>query len=963
MAHLLSPCSAWADMQVLRLESFEGIKTLSADSPGQLGAFNRGAWHCRPIGPRLAAGSEVGWSADSQGDMTHSFWDLTQAPWSDARQKGMMGCWVRFEDLVGAGYYNSAVQANPAVVLQLTCGDDNAPFQTIGVTYDGRFLSRIDGSQWVAGETVKKSQWYWIQIEWVATPTSFSAKAYIQRMGGELRLLSVNNLQHANYQATRANVMNAPVSIQPGQAYMWRGRLGGATLARISGFGDGAPPPSLLSPEERQQQWFVNPAHGNDASDGLTPQTAWKSVAKINVESAHAGLLSPPEGGYEKGHSLVIDTSSKPLDLGSLQLEIRTTCLTISPPPGQTTVRIQAHKDISSGSATWQPVPSPHHSHVWMTTDGDSSDLKDIVVWENDRWLHHPTGRSAEEVMAELEANPGSFFSDGDTIFIHPFESTNPNADGKIYTRSRFRTEGGSAIKLLAPDLRVVGLSIRKTALARASDNDPYTSYGIQGEQNFGGVSLLKNCYVDYAGKHCIGFTDSNSHRDVTVDSCQVEQGTPYSNQTPWVDYNGLPEASGNCTTYRNCLNYRTTGVIGSTKGTSNFGTSYYAHNNGIGTQFEHIRFIGGVFSGQVGAAAGIHEFTFDGGTFGGGNVTAEKVTVTRCSLTQLPIGNAAPGGRLIARNNLCVFTEGVLNGANNAVIIGEVIWEGNTFDLRPFRISDNPYFSLFRRIGDLNFTFRNNIFISPTDRFFNVMSDTSFADALLFSDNLYQTSSERIIVHRFDDGNSRRQRSLSEWQAFGYDQRSRWVSDLDMTSTYVPSPDGPAAHGGIDLGAGTDFTGRVFESRSSIGAYEPAELYAAWRARHFLEEENSESNEDINADVDLDGIPNILEFASGTDPQMADGYPIFRGLNGTSSEGVNKFTVQLRRSLLASGLEWKLEISHDFKEWHPESIQPSSIVNTASRAGWEIVEYDLSNYLHSGQDRVFARFVPVIVE
>ena len=95
----------------------------------------------------------------------------------------------------------------------------------------------------------------------------------------------------------------------------------------------------------------------------------------------------------------------------------------------------------------------------------------------------------------------------------------------------------------------------------------------------------------------------------------------------------------------------------------------------------------------------------------------------------------------------------------------------------------------------------------------------------------------------------------------------------------------------------------------------------------------------------------------------MADGYPIFRGLNGTSSEGANKFTVQLRRSLLASGLEWKLEISHDFKEWHPESIQPSSIVNTASRAGWEIVEYDLSNYLHSGQDRVFARFVPVIVE
>ena len=648
---MFMPCAVKAEMQIVVREMFEGVKTLNSESPGSLGTWTSGAWHCRPAGPRLEATAAPGWSGDAQTVHTKTCWDLTREPYDSARDGGMIGCWVRFEDLSAAGYFNSTGSANPAMVLQLSSGDNNAPFQMIGVTQSGLLLTRtIEG--WAVGGTVQEKTWYWMQVEWIATETSFSGKASYQPLGGELKELTTQTVAVQSYQATTAYVMNAPYEAMPGQQYTWQGRLGGAVLASIDAMGEGSQMSDVLPPVEERHTWYLDPVAGDDQNDGLSPDRAWKTVTKFNQESFHSGLLSPLGGGYPLGDTLIINTAQAELDLGREQFLVNTPGLTIKPAPGQEKIRMLACKNISGSKTTWVPAGLQTYSNVWMTNDNEATDLTDVVIWENDRWLNHPVGGSAADVLASLNSVPGSFYSDGTTLYLHPFGSSNPNTDGKSYTRSRFRVLGESAVKLLAPDLFIQGIDVRKTALAQAATNDPYTSYGIQGELGFGGVTVLKNCFVSYAGKHCIGFTDSNSNRDVTVDACQVEQGTPYASQSPWVDYNGIVSATGNRTTYLHCINYKPAGRIGSIAGNTQECLSYYAHNNGEGLQFESIHFVGGVYGGQVSTGGGIKEITLEGVVFGGGTAAADIVNVTRCVISQLPMSNVLPHGILTARHN-----------------------------------------------------------------------------------------------------------------------------------------------------------------------------------------------------------------------------------------------------------------------------------------------------------------------
>lgn len=906
--------ASFGAMELVARETFEGVKTLNSENPGNLGTWTMGAWHCRPVGPRLAGAPAPGWSGDAQGAFVRTTWDLDLPPFSTARDAGMVGCWVRFANLSNAGYFNSGASANPAMILQLNCGNDNAPFQRMGVTRSGQLLARSDNS-WVIGAMVLKNTWYWLQIEWADTETGFISKASYQPLGGTLMELSSEFTPIQDFSARAVYVKNEPHEDADYQHYTWGGRIGGITLASIADVGEGSQMSDLLPPEDARYTWYLNPAIGDDQNDGLNPSRAWRTVTKFNEESAHSGLFSPLDGGYSQGDTLVIDTSEAPLDLGSAQLLVRTPGLTIQPAPGQQVIRIKAHKDISGPATTWLPFNSGTHQNVWMTTDAGASDLTSVVIWEDDKWLNHPMGVTVSNVIGTLNDVPGSFYSDGTTLYLHSFGSTNPNTDGKVYTRSRFRFQGASAVMLLAADLKIIGLDVRKTALVESATNDPYAAYGIQGDQGFGGVTMLRQCYVSYASKHCIGFTDSNSNREVTVDSCQVEQGTPYHSQSPWVDYNGNADALGNITTYINCLNLKPAGKIGSTEGSTQEYLSYLLHNNGVGTQFTKIHFIGGTYGGQIFNYGGVDAFLFDGVSFGGGSSAAKQTRVNRCVMNQLPMGCSAPDCVLTARNNLCIFSDGIFNASFNSPAIGTMSYEGNTFDLRPFSRSDNAMFSLFKRIGPLVFTFRNNIFISPGDKNFNVMDQAQAADDLVFSHNFYQGESAKIIVNSFNDGVTTATRTFSEWQDLGYDQGSQ-IGNAKLDANYVPALDSPVILAGVDLGELPDFSGRLFLSRSSIGSIEPGESFAMWQVRHFSESElNDPLISSPEADIDHDGQANLLEFALGRNPQLSDSWP--RSTIDLTTE--HFVSLEFKKSIFALGVSWVPEVSDDLVNWHYE--------------------------------------------
>jgi len=465
---------------------------------------------------------------------------------------------------------------------------------------------------------------------------------------------------------------------------------------------------------------------------------------------------------------------------------------------------------------------------------------------------------------------------------------------------------------------------VRKTALARSSDGDSYTAYGIQGDQGFGGVTLLRDCYTDYVGKHGIGFTDSNSNRDVTVIDCQVEQGSPYFNQTPFVDYNGFAAATGNRTTYRRCINRKVAGLVGSTAGQSSQLTSYYLHNNGVGTQFDLIRFEQCVFGGQVTTGGGVDHIVFEETESGGGDVNARRVTVSRCVLTQLPVGNYQMNGTLIARNNLHRFTQGVFNGAFNVSLSGTVVYEGNTFDLRPYLVSDNGGFCLFRRLGPLNFTFRNNAFISPKNREFGVIERLESTDTVAFSRNLYETSAPATLLRLFNDGGTLRSFSLAQWQARGQDSGSL-ATDVLFDEMLLPLPGSPAINTGHDLGPIEDYTGRIFAVRRTIGAVEPGATYRKWREREFGPVDYlNESVSGPAADPDGDGTNNLFEFVFGTDPTLPNATPFELGTS-PQDPGLMSLTGDFPNTAIGANL--RAEFSADLRSWLPVPLSAATFL------------------------------------
>jgi CubicO group peptidase (beta-lactamase class C family) len=96
-----------------------------------------------------------------------------------------------------------------------------------------------------------------------------------------------------------------------------------------------------------------------------------------------------------------------------------------------------------------------------------------------------------------------------------------------------------------------------------------------------------------------------------------------------------------------------------------------------------------------------------------------------------------------------------------------------------------------------------------------------------------------------------------------------------------------------------------------------PATLsYEAWRAKFFSPAElvhAAISND--NADPDADGLPNLIEYASGSDPRVASPQPRLDA-SLSHQNGQRSLRVAFRRLLLAHEINYTLEASADLINW-----------------------------------------------
>jgi hypothetical protein len=139
---------------------------------------------------------------------------------------------------------------------------------------------------------------------------------------------------------------------------------------------------------------------------------------------------------------------------------------------------------------------------------------------------------------------------------------------------------------------------------------------------------------------------------------------------------------------------------------------------------------------------------------------------------------------------------------------------------------------------------------------------------------------------------------------------------------------------------AGTNKTVFLTLSNASTGAYlgspslavltitntaPPPSAYMVWKSNHFGTNADDPSIAGDNADPDGDGVPNILEYAFGTDPDIAEANKPLAGITVS-----NQFQLQFSRNLSATDLTYSAQATFGFPgDW-------SNIVSFLPNSGWQ---------------------------
>jgi hypothetical protein len=692
-------------------------------------------------------------------------------------------------------------------------------------------------------------------------------------------------------------------------------RMGAPAAYRFENadFSDIVYPPDLLEPETRLT-WYCNPATGSDNNDGTAPDRAWASLSKLNEESRHAGMLSADT--VEEGDTLIVDTSGAPLDGEGESWVIQTSGLSVRAAQGNEWITVKSHRSLSPGD--WEPSGIPK---VYSTTDTQ----EDIVLWEEDKFLNHPTGSNLAAVSAFLSATPGSFWTDGVRLYLHPFGSTDPRGDGKRYERSRVMSEG-SAVVLKAPNLSIEDLHVGKTCLSRSYDGDSIGAYCL-GNNGPMGRTRIAHCYLYYGSKHNIGLTTGGPGDDVLVEDVQCEQGSPYGGpggQTVFVSFNHQPLPLGIIHRYHRCKTIANAGLIGSSQGemTSLFPV-FYAHNIGGPAQFALFEFIDCDFGNGPVFGAAVEQVTMEGCTFGDFSFDAD-VEIDRCRI-QGPV-SGPPGYRLSIRNSL-LKRSGMLTATS---VSGELVVEGCHLDGSGITSIQGgvPQAAFFTRSGPIDVVFRNNAVVLPDAALgANVFSLLQHTDGLDFASNAYRLGGNQL-VYQYDTGSGIQTPTLSQWQALGKDAGSFPLPDLILTET-PPGLGSPLLDAGEELTTSSDFTGQSLLRRNDIGAFEgPPTRFDEWQHLHFDESEIlAEESGGPEGSLFDDGVPNLMKYALGLparDHAPAGLFPF------TSPDAADSF-FEFTRSRLPGDLEWGLERSSDLQVWTEVSNPALQILSTGT--------------------------------
>jgi len=897
-----------ADMTLLQREMFAPTGALTASSPGTNFASVVGTLAQRAGGPRLAGSPAA--SADLRGSPVAAYGRFVLP--TQTQQKVFTGAWFMIKSVQGSN-----------VDLLNVCDVFGNPGPTISIS-NGSLGGGIRYNSFVPSGPAYVNKWLFLGIAVNLKQSNIGDVRFYSKLPGQpmQSWAPINNSQIGGASLGQVTVG----SVDVGTTLL--GRMGGPSVYTFtqSDFSDIAYPADLLEPTTGLT-WYCDALNGNDAADGTTPATAWKSVAKINDESNYTGML--PAGSYANGDTLIIDTSGQALDLGGLDLALRTSGLNVRAATGQQWIVLKSYRSLNPGG--WTPTGT---ANVYAITDSQPN----IVLWEDDKFMNHPLGSSFSSVSAALSSTPGSFWTDGTTLYAHPFGDTDPRVDGKRYERS-YAFSDGASVMLGAANLNVQDIYTGKTCLTNPVTNDPVgtTCMGCMAAP---GRAVIRHCYLYMGGKHNFSITLGGYGDDVLVEDVQSEQCSPYAGaggQTVFVSYNADPVAYGIVHRYHNCRTVANAGLIGSSQGTMTaLYPVYYMHNQGTAgepQQFNLIEIVGCDFGyGNIQGGTGAKSFVVSQTTCGGLSV-ASQVSADRCYFNGL--SSQISPWTLTERNCVHVVA-GVSGELRSNPVSGSLDIQGCTFDARQITGVQGgvPQSALFTRNGPLSLVFQNNLVLMPaTPVQANVFSNVQSTDSIQMSHNAYSLGGN-TLVYQYNNGTVAQNCSLAQWQSLGFDTGSFQSSSMNL-SGLIPTAGSPLINAGLTLGPLQDYTGAMFRLRNDIGAYEayPAS-YALWQAENFTAAEMAQPNRVGGTASYLgDGVPNLLKYAEGLNSNAPAASALPQLSVQASAPGGPVMTVGYQRSHWAGDVTLQLQFSQDLIHWSAVAAASQQVIATGTPA------------------------------
>jgi hypothetical protein len=288
-------------LTVITQETFQGMGTLNAGSPGNLGTVSTGSFIKQAEGPRLSSDSTVngrGWSADLRlATGSRAAFHIANINSTAAASLGCFSNWY----YISAIYYGGAGNYGLFSSTFATDGNELVEVLFLGTSGNntalGHFYYNVNGI-WTttdSGVAIPLNQWFELRHSWSLTATKTYTYAVQYRLSGSATWVAV-------YSGTGVVVGNVIKEVHGGQAQnsgsnsYFNGRYGMPTLLSMGTYGSDyqSAVPAQVDPPATPTTWYWN-SGGSDSNDGTSSGTAILTAAEVNLRSQYSGFMNRPQ--------------------------------------------------------------------------------------------------------------------------------------------------------------------------------------------------------------------------------------------------------------------------------------------------------------------------------------------------------------------------------------------------------------------------------------------------------------------------------------------------------------------------------------------------------------------------------------------------------------------------------------------------------------------------------------------